>query len=395
VKLTAITARTATLPAGKSEIIYFDEAVPGFGLRLRRGGGRGYVFQYKLGTKQRRMSLGAASARNIGDIRKTAEQLYHRVKLGEDPASDRTQAIAAAAQTFEASAREFLEGARDRLSVHTYHDCERHLLRDAKTLHQLQLAKITRADIASVLTAAVRNSGAVTANRVRTSLGSFFAWGLQHGRIEANPVVGTARSRERPRERVLSTAELKLIWEQSGESDHAEVTRLLILTAQRAGEIGNLRWSEIHGDAIVLPSERTKNRRPHTIPLSATAADILAQKQRRSGRDLIFGKRGSGFGGWSKFKKRLDERIAAANGKPLPPWVIHDIRRSAATCLAEIGVLPHVIESILNHVKPRIEAVYNKSTYEAEKRTALNRWAAHLAAILDGESSNITPLRSA
>jgi integrase len=385
VKLTAITVRTAVLPAAKSETIFFDDDLPGFGLRLREGGGRSFVFQYKLGAKQRRMSLGTAHARDVGDVRKAAEQLYHRVKLGEDPAGDRTRAVAAAAQTFEAAANEYLEQAREWLRKSTYPDVKRYLLKHCKPLHQLSLGKVARADVASVLAAVSRESGGPTGNRLRTSLSSFFSWAMQHGRVEANPVVGTPKNKERPRDRVLSAAELGLIWEHSGVTDHGKVIRLLILTGQRASEIANLLWSEIHGDVIILPRERVKNGRLHTIPLSGAALDILAEKQRRGSRDLIFGKHGSAFSGWGSSKEALDQRIAAAKGKPLAAWVIHDIRRSVVTHMAEIGVQPHIIEAVINHVsghKGGVAGIYNRASYEAEKRTALNRWAAHLTAIV-------------
>jgi integrase len=331
------------------------------------------------------MSLGTASVRNVGDVRRSAEQLHHRVKLGEDPASDRAQAVAAASQTFAVVATEFLEQARERLREHTCADLERHLKRDAKALHQLPLTRISRADVASVVTASSRNSGAVTGNRVRSSLSNFFSWAMQQGRVEANPVIGTTKNRERPRDRVLSEGELKGIWRQSGDGDHGKVIQLLILTAQRASEIGNLCWSEVHDDTVVLPAERVKNGRRHTIPLSAAALNILGQKQRRGNRDMIFGKRGRKFGDWRKYKKQLDVRIAAASGRPLAQWTIHDIRRSTATHMAELGVLPHAIEAVLNHVsgfRSGVSGIYNRSSYEREKRDALDLWAAHLLAVV-------------
>ena len=113
-KLTATNIRTAAIPAGKSEAIFFDEDVPGFGLRVREQGSRTFIFQYKLGTKQARMSLVAASALNIGDARKTAENLHARVKLGHDPANEKSDARVKAAQTFAATVTQFLDTLRPR-----------------------------------------------------------------------------------------------------------------------------------------------------------------------------------------------------------------------------------------------------------------------------------------
>jgi hypothetical protein len=206
-KLTTTAVRSVQVPKGKSEAILFDDDVPGFGLRLREGGSRNFVFQYRVGTKQRRVAIGSANAINLADARKTAEQLYARVKLGQDPASDKAQARSTAAQTFKACADDFLAVKRAELRERSYPDLERHLLKHAKPLHELQLAKITRRDIAPVIASVTKNSGAVTANRVRTSLSTFFSWVLEQGMgADTNPVVGTSRNKEQSRERVLTPA---------------------------------------------------------------------------------------------------------------------------------------------------------------------------------------------
>jgi integrase len=149
----------------------------------------------------------------------------------------------------------------------------------------------------------------------------------------------------------------------------------------------------------VLPAERVKNKREFVLPLSPAAAEIIRQQPVRADRDLVFGDRVGGFSGWSRCKERLDERIAKANGgKPLPDFTIHDLRRSAATHMAEIGVQPHIIEAVLNHVsghKGGIAGIYNRATYEKDKRDALIRWADWLVATVEGRKSTIVPLRTA
>ncbi len=432
-KLTATSVRSLKLPAGKSEAIFFDDDVPGFGLRLRERGSRTWIFQYKLGSKQRRMTLGSANAITLDKARKGyrtgdkivqgVEQLHARVKLGADPASDKADARAGAAKTFRAVATEYLDYQRGRLRPRSYPDLERHLMKHAKTLHELQLANITRGDIAPVIAAVAKNSGAVTANRVRTSLSSFFTWAMEQGQTDTNPVIGTTRHKERSRERVLTPSELRLIWNALDDDHYGAILKLLALTGQRADEIAALSWSEIHDDKIVLSEERTKNKRAHVIPLSQPALDIIAKQPRRATetgapRDLIFGRyAGSGpFSGWSRSKEKLDAKITEADGGPLPHWTPHDLRRTCATYVGGglpaheleklkgrdkemakgLGVQPHVIEAVLNHVsghKAGVAGTYNRSTYEPEKRTALDLWAEHLTAIVENRASNVTPLR--
>ena len=221
---------------------------------------------------------------------------------------------------------------------------------------------------------------------------------MGEGLAETNPVVGTNRGEERPRERVLNPDELRLIWNHLYDNNFGAIVRLLMLTGQRAGEIAGLRWSEIHDDVIKLPGERTKNHRPHTIPLPQAARDILAKQPRRAGRDLIFGLATGQYNGWSYSMAALNKRIAEAAQRSLLHWTPHDLRRTFATHAAEIGIQPHIVVAILNHVsghKGGVAGIYNKATYEPEKRTALDRWAAHLLAIVEGSESNVTALRRA
>src|SRR5262245_31333068 len=176
------------LPKGKSDHIVWDDDVPGFGVRLREGGSRTWILQYKIGDKHRRMNLGAVKAVTLGVARKTAGNLYHRVKLGEDPAGDKAETKIKAAETFEAIAGRFLEHQRSRLRPSSYEDVERHILTYAKPLHRLGLAKIQRRDIATVLTTVAKNNGATTSNRARSSLSTLFSWAMMTGLVEANPV---------------------------------------------------------------------------------------------------------------------------------------------------------------------------------------------------------------
>ena len=130
-----------------------------------------------------------------------------------------------------------------------------------------------------------------------------------------------------------------------------------------------MRWSEITDEAIELPAERTKNAQAHTIPLSGPAHAIIRALPRRDGREFVFGRGEGGYSGWSRSKARLDERIAEMNRQPLPGWTLHDLRRTAVTEMAEIGIQPHVIEAVINHIsghKGGVAGIYNKASYTGE-----------------------------
>jgi integrase len=436
-KLTAKGIRGAELAAGKTDQLFWDDDIPGFGLRLRAGGSRSWVFQYALGEKQRRLSLGAATLESFttvkdGDgqtiklgIREQAAQLHARVKLGQDPAGDKTESRKRASDTFEAIAKKYLAAKKESTRPGSYSETERHILKHAKPLSGLQVAKISRGDIATLIGTIKKNSGPVAANRVRSTLSDFFSWAMSEGvdGIENNPVLNTNKYEESSRERVLKDFELRVIWKCAGDDHYGSILKLLMLTGQRADEIASVRDSEItettvperrvtntiklpqfNIKALDLPAERTKNKRPHIVPLSPAAAAILdAQPERANSdgslREFVFGIGQRGFSGWSRCKERLDERIEKELGESLPHWTPHDMRRTMSTLMNDrLGVLPHVVEAILNHVsgaKGGVAGVYNKALYLRERAEALNLWADHLASIVQGRENNITPLKRA
>jgi integrase len=389
-KLTQPTVNSLTLPAGKADGIFFDDDVPGLGLRLRSSGKRSFVFQYQLGSKQRRMTLGAVGAITLAPARKTAGELHARVRLGEDPAAAKREGQHRAADTVEATLRIYLPEKKLALRPRSYTGVERHLLRYAKPLHSLGVASVTRRDVAGVLATVAAQNGSLTANRARASLSAFFAWCMARGLAEQNPVVGTHVAPEQPRERVLSVSELAAVWRACGDDAYGAIVRVLMLTGQRREEIGGLRWDEIRDGMTVLPGERTKNGRAHVIPLAGAAQTIL--DARRSSSEYVWVKP---FVSWSRGKALLDAKLAA-EGVKLNPWVIHDIRRSVATGMAEIGVAPHIVEAVLNHQsghKAGVAGIYNRASYEREKRAALALWADHIMAAIEGRAANVLPMR--
>jgi integrase len=267
------------------------------------------------------------------------------------------------------------------------------------------VANIARREIATLIGSIKDSSGPVAANRTRSCLSDFFGWCMSEGidGLEHNPVIGTNKFEEKSRERVLKDFELRAIWQLSGD-DHYGSILLLMLTGQRADEISSLRWSEVDNNAINLPGERTKNGKPHIVPLSAAAADIIAKQPQRANddgslRDLVFGIGQRGFSGWTRCKQRLDDRITKELGAPLEHWTPHDLRRTMSTLMNDrLGVLPHIVEAVLNHVsgsKGGVAGVYNKALYLRERSDALNLWADHLMSIVEGRENNVTPLRRA
>ncbi len=396
-KLTQHNIAKIALPHGKSEIIQFDSSVPGFGLRIRAGGSRQWIFQYRIGSKQRRLTLGSATAINTHDARESAGKLYARVRLGQDPAAEKAESQTKVAETFGSILKPYLVRKKAELKPRSYQEAERHLVQHGKRLHGMQIDAIDRRTIAALLSALATNSGPSLANSVRASLSGFFSWAMREGLAQANPVIGTNKAAANgSRDRVLDDRELALIWSALPDNDFGDAVRLLALLGLRRDEVGGLRWAEIDfGKALIeLPPERTKNSRAHLIPLAPMALDILKTRPRLAGSECIFGTGANGLKGWSNYKVTLDAAIAAKG--VVGPWRLHDLRRTFSTRLHdELGIAPHVVEELLGHVsghKSGVAGVYNKAQYSKEKAIALARWAEHLTAIVTGKDSKVVAI---
>jgi integrase len=284
---------TIELLPGKTERIVFDDDLPGFGLRVRDGGSRVYVTQYKLGAKQRRITLGSTKELTLVQARSRAKDVLAKVHLGEDPAGAKSEARARATDTFKAVTDRFLLHKEKKLRPASYYSTRLYLMKHLRLLHELRIDKIDRREIASRLSAIAEHHGAVSADRARSALSALFAWCVTQGIANSNPVIGTTKYAEpSSRDRVLSESELAAVWNALPDNDYGSVVKLLILTGCRADEIAWLRWSEIDidGRKISLPGERTKNKRPFIVPLASTVVDILKGISRRHDRDLLFGR---------------------------------------------------------------------------------------------------------
>ena len=430
-KLTERKIEKLTTEDGRKDRLVFDDAQRGLAVRATASGGRTYLCQYTLHGHKWRVPLGACSAVVLSKAREAAAAIMGDVAKGRNPAAERKDAAAAerARRTrnrltlrilIEDWNRLHLAGRRPRYAAEAvralHYALAHHLDNAAEDLDRGAVVRaldgLTRRRNRKDGDSADKPKGAAMTGRTAAYGRAAFAWAVKRGAVRVNPFADlpVAKSISK-RERVMSDHEVAEIWRAAGDAatPYGTIIRLLILTGQRRGEVAGMAWNEISEDLATwtLPGERTKNGEAHTVPLSAPAHDLLRAllssdaneakrvliDRRATGALALPGAVGTPFAGWSKSKHALDKAIidaraeaAAAVGKnpaPLVPWSVHDLRRTVATGLQRLGVRLEVTEGVLNHIsgsRGGIAGVYQRHDWAAEKRAALDAWAAHVLA---------------
>jgi integrase len=245
-----------------------------------------------------------------------------------------------------------------------------------------------------------RRSGGPTEARARvmlSCLSKMFGWLVQHRRVSQNPCKDVHRPEaSRARDRVLTDAEIVKFWRATDaqRKEFSALLKLLLLTGCRLNEVAGITRAELSDDCATwnIPGERTKNKRPHVVPLAPLAREILNSTKPIAGEaGFVFTTTGrSPVSGWSKIKRRLDEAMK------IPAWRLHDLRRTAATGMAEIGIAPHIVEAALNHIsgaKAGVAGTYNRAAYAEEKRAALERWTSRVQGLVSERPANVVKMR--
>ena len=242
--------------------------------------------------------------------------------------------------------------------------------------------------------------------KMADALGTLFKWAKQQRRVKTNSALDVYRpGPPKSRERILNTKpdvrgadELRWCWAAASQMGYpyGSLLQVLLLTGARLNEIARMQWAELSDDlsTLHLPGTRTKNHRAFLLPLSAPAREILASAPRVSGTYVFSTNGTTPISGFSKYKARFDVLMLAeavkerGKGTTIAGWRLHDLRRSASSGMAAIGIAPHIIEAILNHVsgtKAGVAGTYNVEAYEPEKSAALARWASHIEGIVSGK----------
>lgn len=393
-------------PAGRLEIP--DAALPGFYLVVQPSGAKSWAVRYRFGGKTRKYTIGPYPLFDLSAARSAAREALQMAARGRDPILEKKAAVEAAQaaerDTVRAVAAEYVERHLKPNSKPRYAAEAEALLRNHVVARwgDRRMSEIIRKD-AIALTDALTDAGmGVGANRVFSAARALFNWALEREVIGTTPFLRLKPPlAETSRERVLSDAEVRLVWLAAEKVGYpfGTLVQLLLLTAQRRDEVARMTWAEVDADGLwTLSAARTKNSREHLVPLPFSAREILATAPRIAGRPgfVLTTDGATASSNFAKNKVRLDAAMLALarqeaveaghdpDGIEFAPWRLHDLRRTASTGMARLRQPVHVTEAVLNHATGAVSGVagiYNRYQYLDEKRMALEAWARHVTSL--------------
>ena len=392
-KLHLTDAVVRDLPAPTTRTDYFDDVVTGLSLRVTPAGHKSWAFVYKRAGRTHRVTLDGYPAMELAGARKAARARRIAVASGAHPAADRR--AERLALTFGDLAQRYVERyARPH---------KKSWRQDARQLRVFALprwkarpaAEITRGDVRDLLADVATTRSGVIANRLRACLSKVFAWAVAEGLLQTHPAAGLPpAAKETSRERVLTDDELGRVWAEIAAAearwratpprtpypaDALSPTvglwlRLRVLTGQRGGEVAALRWRDVDLERAIweVPGSRYKSGRPHVVPLSPWVLALLrARRDAHPDDDYVLeGGRGRAA------------RSGVGPAFSVPDFEPHDLRRTMATRLAQLGVSRFIIARVLGHSDASVTGIYDRFEYLADKRDALDRWAVYVARLV-------------
>jgi integrase len=389
-------------PPATGRVDYFDDATPGLSLRVTAQNVRTWtVFYRDQHGRQKRLTLGRYPAVKLVDARELAREAQRKVAHGGDPVVEKRAARGVV--TFGQLAQHYIDG-HAKPNKKSWAEDERQI--NATLLPKWKsrpAAQIASEDLLAVLNAKVSAGAPIAANRLRALVSRIFTFGAEQRLVlpTANPVIGVKKpTKETTRERVLTDEEIRRLW-VACETQNPYVCawfRLRLVTAQRGGELLQMRWQDIDPTSHfwTIPGTFVKNAHGHRVYLNPTARHILQTVPRDEKIAWVFPK--SFMGDYKHVGRRLAQRTRAnivsepkADGKARDRADVrgHDLRRTAASLMASGGVPRFVISRILNHSEEKnITAVYDRYGYDAEKRAAMEFWNRQLTTILKDKSGS-------
>ena len=405
----------AAVDALKPGAILADIEVKGFVARRLPSGVITYGLRYRVAGQQRWLALGLHGPITPDKARKLAKKHAGQVADARDPAGERDTARQKAKTNSAATVDVLFDAFLDRYvrkNLRRADEVERVFDKyvrpriGAKSIYDLR-----RRDVVEMLDEIEDENGPVMADRTLAHVRKAFNWQAARDDTFVPPIVrGMSRARpaaERARKRILDDQEIRDLWKALDTANvpmcYPAYMRTLLLTAQRREEVSRMEWTEIEDGTWIIPAERGDEQGHKTgdttgdkiVPLTPAVLDLLGKPQRK-GYVFTTTSGSKPFSGFSKAKAALDGAIAdmRTNGKrkPMPPWVLHDLRRTARSLMSRAGVTADIGERVVGHIIPGVRAVYDRHEFIDEKKDALERLAGLVAQILNPPADNIVAL---
>jgi integrase len=380
-------------PACAGQYDVWDIHTPAFGVRVSYRGRKTFCVLTRIGGKVRRISLGHYRATKLADARQKAAQVLKDAQEGIAPATrtliEAQAAHAAEAGTFAALAERYMR--EYAATFRTHHEVRRKI--DAELLPHWgarQVASITRDDI-KALAYAKAEDGGIASNRLLALITTIFNFAVDEGYLSASPAARIKKiGKESERERVLSETEIRIVWDACDRLGYpfGKLFQMSLVTGQRKGECAAMRWQDVDERGWLIPAEHFKTGHSHHVQLSSLARELLTSIPKR-GRFVFHGRIDAKLRGWSKAKAGLD----ALCTPPIDAFVIHDLRRSAATHMRGLGIDRLAVSKILGHSEGGITKIYDRHSADLEKLAAMEKWAAKLRSIIAGGGAEVVSFR--
>jgi integrase len=417
-------------PEGKK---YARSEGNGFTIRVMPSGTKTWLYVYAFGEKRREMNLGGYPDITLEKAREKFKEARRKVKNGADPLAEQEHAAdeLRKAPTVKMLCSEYIERHAKKFK-RTWKDDVRVLNHDiVPAWGGRKAADISKRDVVLLLEKIVDRGAPIMANNTFAVIRKMFNFAVEKDILQHTPCIGVKNPAPKvARERVLSEAEVKDFWNNldlcSMSAGVRLALKLILVTAQRPGEVAGMHTREINEDWWTIPGERVKNKKTHRVPLSPLALEIIAEALdvAREARGIPEDQQYSGFVFPTPSLKKVQPIAAQAlvvalgralaspvldgkgrqllndAGEPITENVLgvdkftpHDLRRTAATFMAEAGEMDEVIDAVQNHAKIGVIKVYNQFKYDKPKQLALQTWARKLLSLTSGTPDNVVPIR--
>jgi integrase len=373
------------LPTPVKEVVYWDAACPGFGMKVTPAGRKVFIVLYRTGgagSRLRKYTIGTYGRVTLHQARVAAQKIFAARLEGRDLAAEKR---AARKQMTVDRVEDLLE------AYITQHVSQNRSARRTSQMLRRELAswsnrsihEIGKRDVIEVVAAVEQRGASVAANKTLKAIKTFLRWCVGRAVLDHSPADGIPLpTKQVPRDRVLTDDELARVIIAAREigGPYGGIVELLALTGQRREEAARCLWDEIDLQSRIwtLPNQRTKNAKPHIVHLSDQAIAVLNRAKRQS--SFVFSLTGARpFQEFSFAKRKLDAESGVSG------WRLHDLRRTCVSGMAALGVAPHVADKILNHQSGTISgvaAVYQRHQFMLERKEALEKWGAHVAQIV-------------